>query len=508
MGNNLLRVTGMVSGMDTESIISMYSSKAKSKLEKARKSKQLNTYTQDAWKGLNSKIYSFYSKSLSAGRLSGTYKKQKATSSSSALTVTAGTTAPNGAQEAEIVQMAKSAFLTGEKVTKDTDPKLGAGDSLTEKLGVEAGSQFSFTSGSKTVKIQVGGESSEEGVKVVNSMNDLTAVLKDAGVNANFDEGNQRLFISAKESGANNDFSFTALNDDGTEALKSLGISTGKKDAGENAKLKLNGVEFESNSNSFNINGSTYTINHMPATDGEKIAINTTTDYSGVYDAVKGLLKEYNELVNEMSKLYNADSAKDYEPLTDEQKEAMTDKEIEAWEDKIKGAILRKDSSLGDVLTAMTDEMSGGIEIGGKTLHLSTFGISTAGYFTADKNERYALHIDGNADDDLTNGNEDKLRASIESDPENVMKFFQELSSKVYDRLYKQMSSNKSLSSIYKVYNDKQLTKEATEWDTKISELEQKVTDIEDKWYSRFAKMETKLAKLQKNQTAVQGFFS
>ena len=63
------------------------------------------------------------------------------------------------------------------------------------------------------------------------------------------------------------------------------------------------------------------------------------------------------------------------------------------------------------------------------------------------------------------------------------------------------------MSSIYKVYNDKQLKQESSDWDEKIAALEDKVTEIEDKWYSRFAAMETKLAKLQKNQTAVGGFF-
>ena len=65
MSSNRLRVTGMISGMDTESIINAYATPAKTRLEKAKKSKQLNTWTQDAWKGLNTKIYSFYSKTLS-----------------------------------------------------------------------------------------------------------------------------------------------------------------------------------------------------------------------------------------------------------------------------------------------------------------------------------------------------------------------------------------------------------------------------------------------------------
>ena len=63
------------------------------------------------------------------------------------------------------------------------------------------------------------------------------------------------------------------------------------------------------------------------------------------------------------------------------------------------------------------------------------------------------------------------------------------------------------MSSIYKVYNDKQLKEESSSWDSKITALEDRITAIEDKWYSKFSKMETKLAKMQKNQTAVSGFF-
>ena len=149
------------------------------------------------------------------------------------------------------------------------------------------------------------------------------------------------------------------------------------------------------------INGSTYTINHVPSDLNENISINTATDYDGVYDVVKNILKEYNSLMSEMSKLYNADSAKGYEPLTDEQKEAMSEKEVEEWEDKIKGSLLRNDENLSGVLQALSDATMGGFNVNGKTMYLSDFGISTQDYFTAEKNERNALHIDGDKDDEV-----------------------------------------------------------------------------------------------------------
>ena len=48
-------------------------------------------------------------------------------------------------------------------------------------------------------------------------------------------------------------------------------------------------------------------------------------------------------------KLYNADSAKGYEPLTDDEKDAMSDSEVEKWEKKIKDSLLRKDSTINGV---------------------------------------------------------------------------------------------------------------------------------------------------------------
>ena len=371
MGSDLIRMTGMVSGMDTESIIKAYTSKTESKLQKARNKKTLNTWTQDAWKDMNSKIYSFYSKTLSTNRFSSAYKKMKTTTSNSALSVTAGDNAVTGAQTAQIKSAASAAYYTGASMESLDGSALKGSDNLVEKLGVTEGFQFGFkaTSDGETKKIQIGGTASD-GVTVVNTMDELVSELKKAGVNANYDESNQRLFVSAKETGEKSNFDFVTpagytntkdmaklglldkadaqafvdrLNaqNGGSATLESMGLDKhlGNKIEGANAKLVLNGAEFESQNNTFKINGSTYTINHMPTDPNENISVNTATDYDGVYDVVKNILKEYNSLVNEMSKLYNADSAKDYDPLTDEQKEAMSEKEVEEWEKKIKDSL-------------------------------------------------------------------------------------------------------------------------------------------------------------------------
>ena len=47
------------------------------------------------------------------------------------------------------------------------------------------------------------------------------------------------------------------------------------------------------------------------------------------------------------------------------------------------------------------------------------------------------------------------------------------------------------------------MQKEYDEYTVKIKDLENKLADYEDKWYAKFAAMETALAKMQNNASAV-----
>lgn len=97
---------------------------------------------------------------------------------------------------------------------------------------------------------------------------------------------------------------------------------------GTDATIYLNGAEFTSSSNNFSINGLTITANAVTE-PGETVSITTNNDVDGIYNMVKDFLKEYNALINEMDSSYNAASAGDYEPLTEEEEEDMSDKQIE-----------------------------------------------------------------------------------------------------------------------------------------------------------------------------------
>lgn len=493
MASSVTRMTGMSSGLDTESIVTALTSSYQTKVDQAKKDQTKLEWKQDAWKDMNSKIYGLYSGKLSAMRYESNYVKKTTTTSNKALSVISGTNASDGVQSAKIVSMAKAGYLTGAEITTAEKGKVTQDTKLTE-LGIAKDSVISISVGGKTTDITVTEDMTMFG---------FTSKLKEAGVNANFDVGNKRLFISAKETGKDADFSITSSV---TGALDKLGISEASgatRIDGEDAELELNGATFKSATNSFSINGSTYQINAM--TD-EEISITTANDTSGTYDMIKDFLKQYNETISAMSKSYNAEATK-YEPLTDEEKAVLSDKQVEDWEKKVKDSVLRKDSSLYNVMVAMKNAMSSTVEIDGKKYSLADLGIATGGYFSVDEDDRNSYHINGDADDVISADKADKLKTALAENPELVSKILTEISKKLYNAIDDKMKST-DYSSIYKVYDDKKMKTDYNSYTKKIADLEAKMTAAEDRYYQKFSKMETLLANLNSNSDYISSLFA
>lgn len=489
-----MRVTGMYSGLDTESIIQELVSARKTKVDDAVKAQTKLEWKQDAWKELNTKLKNLQNKYLSNMRFASSYtKKTTKVSNSDAVSVITGENAVNGVQELQVKQLAKTAYLTGAKIES------ASGESLTALSKI---SDIDPTFKGGTITANIGGETKTIDVAQDATISDVLTELKNLGLNASFDEKNQRMFVSAKESGAASDFTLGGTG----MALTALGLSVKNNGAnkidGQDAKILLNNAEFTSSNNTFEINGLTITAMNTTKED-EVITVTTEQDTDGIYDMVKNFLKEYNSIVNEMDKLYNADSAKGYEPLTDEEKESMSESEIEEWEEKIKSSLLRRDDNLSTINSALQSIMSSGIEVNGTTMHLYDFGIETLGYFNAADNEKHAYHIDGDPDDSSTSGNADKLKSMIASDPDTVVSFFTNLSRNLYDKMTELSKSRDGYRTFGNFYDDKKMKSDYSDYTGKIAELEAKLADYEDTWYAKFSRMETALAKMQSNSSAV-----
>ena len=541
-----IRVSGLISGLDTDSIVQELVSAYSTKKEKYEKAQTKQEWKMDAWKTMNSKIYGFYTSSLSNMRMSTAYSlKTSSVSNSNIATVKASSSAVNGTQKMKVNKLASSAYMTGGVVKlsddkNDTGNKKVTGSTALSDMGIETGSKIAVND----TEIEI-----TDGMTV----NQLISKFKDAGINASFDETNQRFFVNAKTSGAEGEFTLMANNEEGFDALQKLGLFaayTTEKDtdgkqtvetaemtkyrkllasgtdeqkklakkiieevengkvssdaariSGQDAEIVLNGATFTSNTGTFSINGLSITAMQVTAA-GEEVSITTSNDTQGMYNKIKEFLGKYNELIKDMDTAYNAAAAKDYEPLTDDEKKDMSDSEIEKWETKIKDSLLRRDSTLGNTSSSLKSLMNTSFEINGKTYSLSSFGINTASYFSADTNEKGCLHIDGDADDATTSGNEDKLMAAINEDPEVVAEFFQKLSTSVYNDLTKRMASS-SVSSIYTIYNDKQMSSEYSDYKDKVSKWQKKLEYYEEFYYKKFSAMEKALSKLQSSTSSL-----
>lgn len=212
-----IRLSGMISGLDTDTMIQDLVKAYNVKKDNMVKQQTKLEWKQDSWKTLNSKIYSFYSKTLSPMQFSTAYNnKAAAISDSSKATVKASPNAVNGTQSLEIKQLASTGYLTGGKVSSLSGDSL-TGSSKLSDLGITGEGKISVSAGDGTTK--------EVSFDQDMSIDKFTGLLKDAGVNANFDAGNQRFFISSKISGKDGDFSIVGEDTTGIAGLKKLGLS-------------------------------------------------------------------------------------------------------------------------------------------------------------------------------------------------------------------------------------------------------------------------------------------
>ncbi|MFA9464534.1 MAG: flagellar filament capping protein FliD [Velocimicrobium sp.] len=259
----------------------------------------------------------------------------------------------------------------------------------------------------------------------------------------------------------------------------------------KDAKFTLDGAQMEETSNNFTVNNITFDLKGT-TTPGNPLKVTIENDMDSVYNMVKSFVKEFNSVLDKMNDLYYAGTAKGYTPLTSEQKDAMTDDEVEKWETKIKDSLLRRDTTLGSLTTAMKTSLMQQIKINGKDYSLASFGIHTSNDFS----EKGLLHIYGDSEDDTYSTDDNDLKALLESDPDLVMQGLSTITSSLYDTMKDKMGKTK-LSSSLTFYNDVQMKKWDSDYKEDIDEWEDKLADMEERYYNQFTQMEVALSKLQ-----------
>lgn len=269
------------------------------------------------------------------------------------------------------------------------------------------------------------------------------------------------------------------------------------KNDGKAAKITVGGVSYTQDSNNFSVNG----LSIQALSEGTT-NVTVATDTQGLYDKIKNFFSTYNDVINELTDNFNAESSKGYDPLTDDQKSSMSDTEVEKWEKKAKSGLLRNDSTLNSIMNTITNTMLGSYEINGKKYSLATFGIKTKRILNAATNRQYEYHIDGDEDDESVASNSDKLMAALTEDPDSVIDFMQKLTNDLYTNLDKKMKRT-SMKSAYTIYNDKEMASEYSSYTSLIKQWETRLSTMEESYYTKFSKMESTLSKLQSSTSSL-----
>lgn len=659
-----MRMTGLVSGLDTETIINQLLSGHKSKVETAQNEQKKLEWKKDAWASLNTKIANFYNGALSKLRMVSTYKAKKVESTSSKITVNASNSAVNGSHTISVKQVASAAYLTGadlrgksykttsykaasdanvqvsdlvdskgykvdlegksfdisytnadgETVTKTITARVGEDGTLQsmidnmnqdlQEAGIDMEVAYNASKGgleftNRTAQL-VGDEEegfhyengidytlkasdadsakalgiSEKGVVVSQQKSDLgenilttgnafnvasvseteaavtgstkltdmgiadgttftltvgkganakeytytidqtttisslASEFSKMGVNASYDAKQGRFFISSTESGEDYDFTLKASDDSALDTL-GLGSSATKIDATD-AIVVYNGAEFKQSSNDFSLNGLNFTVNDVTVDENgkdEPIKLTVSDDIDAVYDAVKDFVTEYNSLLKEMSALYYAESAKDYAMLTDDQKNAMSDDDVKEWEDKIKAALLRRDSGIESFMSTMRTAMNKSVNYTNADGTIKRYSLASFGIVTGTWSEYGLLHIEGDADDGTYADMANKLKAAIADNPNALVETLTTLTKDLYSSFQKTYIKSSDYKSTLSFYEDKKIDNDITSYKDKIKKLQEKMNKVEDKYYKQFARMETAMAKIQASSTSFSGFF-
>lgn len=558
MSSNPLRLTGLMSGMDTDSIISSLMKLENMKVDKQFKTATKLNYKVDAYKSVNSKLAAFrlkYATATSGGMLaSGTYKAYDVnytnkSNENGAITVKAGgSNAQAGDYDISVYQLAKAASAESKKF-EGTDA-LSLSDSFektVEKLNLDPSSiqvrdvEVKDKDGNVTTEQQkflqftVEGADGKSEVVEFNEKDTFGDLInnfnsKETGVVMRFSQISNRVTFESRATGKDTAFKLTdtasTYDDDGNVTgsvdsgfFAALGIGDADIKDGQNSRVVINGEYVEKNTNSlyFEADGMTVNLNKVTSDlqqledalaaanpgdrldiqDDNKVEFTLAQNLDEPIKKITEFVDAYNDLIKELNTLLSEKTYKDYAPLTDEERGALTEKQQEDWDKKAKSGVLRNDSALQGLLSELRGSFYSVVE--GTGMSMSSIGLTTSANYM----EGGTIDVD-----------ETKLRNALSKDPDKVLDMFTKLSyaedsatkksesglvRRIQDAMSRYEKSNKetSLSSV-----EEQQRKASDKW----ADMLDKLTDIENNYYLKFAAMESAMAKMQSQLSSLSGF--
>ncbi len=181
---NYSRLTGMISGFDTDALVKAALSREQARIDKVKQSRELNMWMIDAYRDVSSSLQSFYNQFLDtvtsttnlklASTFSGYTAALAAGSSSDVVSVTAGGGAKAGVYSlSNIVAATNARISTGANVTNTVETGVISQADLDTMKSSSYNNIFRMTLNGKTVDITLDNDSGQ-----ISSIDDLVSQLQ------------------------------------------------------------------------------------------------------------------------------------------------------------------------------------------------------------------------------------------------------------------------------------------------------------------------------------------
>lgn len=354
---------------------------------------------------------------------------------------------------------------------------------------------FNFAVSSHTSKGLVRENFGVQGTESLNNVI-LRVNSSNAGVTMFHDTFSDQLTMTRKETGDFNPGDTAGVPNreiitTGNFLNEALQFGSGIESGGENAKFVINGLETQRTSNTFEMNGITFTLKQKFTTDPVDISINN--DSTKVFENIKAFVEKYNELIDKIQKKTSEEYYRSYKPLTDEQRESLSEKQQEQWEEKAKSGLLKRDPILTGALSGMRMNFYAPVKneaVSPLMNQLASIGIkTTANYMQGGK-----LEI-----------NEAELKKAIENDPASVENLFrgtgttideQGIVHRLYDTVNGAMDKLKERAgNSFSTTKQFLLGRQLDNVDRQIDRFEDRLIKVEDRYWRQFTAMEKAIQK-------------
>jgi flagellar hook-associated protein 2 len=494
---NTSRVSGLASGMDIDTIVSNLMKSESVTLDKLEQKQQILNWQQEDYRNLNTALYSFKDQAFSL-KLEGTFNaKNAASSDATVLAVTAGVSSTEGTYAIKVNSLA--AGVTRGSTTALASGKDADGKTLTL---YEQFTEFATRGLSETDNITVNINGTDLTFDLdTDNMSTMVAKINNSklGVKASYDSDLNRFFLTTDSTGSSSQITISSdtanfLASDSNDSILKLNIDEGVVYNGQNASINFgDATNLESATNTIKVNGITFNLK----SEGSS-TITVTRDIDAVVKSITDFVNSYNETLSTLYSKVQEKRDRDYGPLTKAQKENMSEAEITKWETIARSGLLRNDALLQNTINNFRSSISGTVAgIDGEYKTLSQIGITTQLYTDNGK-----LFLDESA-----------LREALTQDLNGVKKLFTNSSTTdgekgIAYKLYeissdgiKYISNKAGSTSSFSTVDTSYIGKRLVEMKQAIDKWEDKLANLEDRYYRRFTAMETAINKMN-NQSS------